>query len=156
MLPTFSLIQIVKNRSSFQRVTKSFCRSSSFSTSSPPQPTSMFLLTYKYDARDETELAVRRASIRPFHLEHAMKAQKAGKLFLGGASLPVISSNGNGNGNKEDITGVLVFRNCSLEEVEEFAANDPYVVKAASHGKPLAKSFTIRTWNVVIKPESIN
>jgi len=124
------------------------------SFSSTPVPTPMFLLTYKYDARDETELAVRRASIRPLHLAHAQAAQKAGKLFLGGASLPVLSSST--QHQEDDITGVLVFRNCTLDYVEEFAKTDPYFTKPASHGKPLTRSYSIRTWSVVVKPESMN
>ena len=119
-------------------------------STSPPSITPMFLLTYKYDAKDETELANRRSVIRPLHLVHAQKAKESGKLYLGGASLPISSENSN-----DGITGVLIFRNSTLQDVENFAKTDPYVTKKATHGIPLVKSYTIRSWNVVIKPDTL-
>ena len=110
----------------------------------------MFLLTYKYDAKDETELANRRSLIRPLHLVHAQKAKESGKLFLGGAALPISSEK-----SHDGITGVLIFRNCTLQDVEIFAKTDPYVTNKATHGIPLVTSYTIRSWSVVIKPDSL-
>ena len=121
-------------------------------STSPPSITPMFLLTYKYDAKDETELANRRSVIRPLHLEHAQKAKESGKLYLGGASLPISENSENSN---DGITGVLIFRNSSLQDVENFAKTDPYVTNKAMHGIPLVKSYTIRSWNVVIKPDTL-
>ena len=152
MLQTFSLVKKLGTRVSNSEA-NSLRVGACFSSTTPIVPTPMFLLTYKYDARDETELAVRRASIRPLHLAHAQAAQKAGKLFLGGASLPVSNTQ---HQESDDITGVLVFRNCTLDYVEEFAKTDPYFTKPASHGKPLTRSYSIRSWNVVVKPESMN
>ncbi|CAD7696888.1 unnamed protein product [Ostreobium quekettii] len=57
----------------------------------------------------------KRTPFRKEHLDQADKEVRKGKLLLGGAS-----------GDPPD-SGLVVFKNVSEEEVEAFAASDPYV-----------------------------
>ncbi|TPX63848.1 hypothetical protein SpCBS45565_g06315 [Spizellomyces sp. 'palustris'] len=73
-------------------------------------------------ARDYTDADApsRRLSIRPVHLERAAKATADGKVITGGAILDSHDKN-------KMVGSVMIFEMDSVEEVERYMQEDPYV-----------------------------
>jgi uncharacterized protein len=86
-----------------------------------------------YDVADD--YMARRASLREEHLRLAREAHRRGELLLGGAlSDPVDGA-------------LLVFSAPDRSVAEDFARNDPYVVRG------LVTRWKVRPWNVVVGGE---
>jgi uncharacterized protein YciI len=121
---------------------------------SQPVPHVHVLLEYVYDAATAGELSARRAPLRPAHLAHANAARARGELVLGGAVGAASGAGGDVAGaaaGGRGLGGLLVFRGVSEETVRAFAAADPYVIgRVADTGRALVRSWTTRTWDVVI------
>jgi hypothetical protein len=74
----------------------------------------------------------RRGEFRDAHLKLAWEARERGELILAGALADPADQ------------AVLVFQADSVETVQLFAAQDPYV----THG--LVRAFHVRPWNTVV------
>lgn len=74
----------------------------------------------------------KRKPLRPLHFAYAQASFDRGELTLAGAFADSPAG------------GVLVFRGDRREVAEEFAKNDPYVLKG------LVKSWHVRPWTTVI------
>lgn len=98
---------------------------------SPTHPKARVVLMYEYAASTIEELVALRAPHRPAHLLHA--AAWAGRLAQGGAY------------GDAPPGGLLVFRDCTLEDVRSFARADPYVVAG------VVRSYAVRPWSVVVE-----
>jgi uncharacterized protein YciI len=98
---------------------------------SPAHPKARVVLMYEYAASTLEELVALRAPHRPAHLQHA--AAWAGRLAQGGAY------------GDAPPGGLLVFRDCTVEDVHSFARADPYVVAG------VVRSYAVRPWTVVVE-----
>lgn len=72
-----------------------------------------------------------RIPYRSDHFEHLKPHINKGELLLGGAT------------ESDNPQGVLVFDKLNLEEIEQFANTDPYVINK------IAITYKIEKWNVV-------
>ena len=98
---------------------------------SPAHPKARVVLMYEYAASTLEELVALRAPHRPAHLQHA--AAWTGRLAQGGAY------------GDAPPGGLLVFRDCTVEDVHSFARADPYVVAG------VVRSYAVRPWTVVVE-----
>jgi uncharacterized protein len=80
----------------------------------------------------------RRAEYREEHLRLAQEAHRRGQLVLAGAL------------TDPPDRALLVFRAPDCSVVEQFARNDPYVIRG------LVRRWEVRSWAVVIGNESPN
>lgn len=87
-----------------------------------------FLLEYMY----VDNMLEKRAPHRAAHLDYANEFVEKNILIAGGAVQPAIDR------------GVLVFKAENADVVEQFAKNDPYVIKG------LVKNYTVKEWAVVV------
>ncbi|KQO80116.1 YciI-like protein [Rhizobium sp. Leaf262] len=78
----------------------------------------------------------RRPEFRNAHLEKAWAAVDRGELILAGALTDPLD------------TGVILFKADSIEVVEKFAKEDPYI------NNGLVRSWRIREWATVVGPEA--
>src|SRR5712692_6618212 len=81
------------------------------------------------------DYASRRAEFREEHLRLAREAQRRGHLLLGGALTDPTDR------------ALLIFRAPDPSVVEQFARNDPYVIRG------LVTRWEVRSWAVVIGNE---
>jgi len=105
------------------------------------------VLEYAYDVASPEQLAARRAPLRAAHLAHAAAARARGELLMGGATTASAAAAAGG----ATLGGLLVFRGAGEGAARSFAEADPYVTQAlAETGRPLVKSWSTRSWAVVI------
>ena len=86
-----------------------------------------------YDVVDD--YVSRRTEFREEHLRHAQAANHRGQLLLAGALIDPTDR------------ALLVFRAADRSVVEQFARNDPYVIRG------LVMRWEVRPWAVVIGNE---
>lgn len=85
------------------------------------------ILTYHFD----NEYLKIRQPYRNQHFNYITPYLDSGALLLGGAT------------EASPPKGVLIFKGVSIQEIENFAKNDPYIINK------VAVSFSIVQWNVV-------
>lgn len=86
------------------------------------------LLEYSYTK----DILEKRGPFREAHLAGAKKKLEAGKLVMGGAVGDPVSG------------AVFIFKNISLQEIEEFVQNDPYVANG------LVTNWSTKPYTVVV------
>lgn len=87
-----------------------------------------YMLIYHY----ADDYLARRGEVRGEHLTKAWAAVDKGEMVLGGALEP------------PEQTGMILFRSDNKSAAEEFARNDPYVLKG------IVKAWRVAEWLTVV------